>query len=121
MAEPDKEPHVCLGCGAVSDSEGKKLRRKCNGPEHEPDRVPVLPINISCLDPVEKTDEGNPVPNIYAKRVRQRIRADAVYLQLQSRLGHGQAAMTVCTEFGHDIKAGFCMRCGARGMREEEG
>lgn len=116
MPGPRVEPFVCLGCGAVSDKDGKRLPSKCEC--DEPNRVPVLPTSVSHLDPVEKipgTDK--PMPNQYALRVKRRLAADAAYLHLQAIHGHAVAATTVCREMGHDARAMQCERCGARTER----
>lgn len=64
--------------------------------------------------------------NMYATRVRERHLADGFYLALQATCGHGEAVAQTCALFGHDARAGRCLRCGvgisggeARASREK--
>ena len=50
--------------------------------------------------------------NVYATRLRERLAADMEYMALQRYLGHEQTCQLVCTEHGHEARAGRCMRCG---------
>lgn len=105
-------PYVCR-CGALSRESGRALDNRCTCAKDvpEPRRVPVLPLDVSIQDPVEK------IPVEYARRVKERVKVDVAYLQLLPLVGHTEAAARVCDELGHDARAGYCLRCGSRVAR----
>lgn len=102
-------PYVCR-CGAICGENGEALDADCTCAPGtpQPRRVPVLPVDTPTVDPIE----GIPVE--YAKRIQRRVKADIAYLQALPHLGHHEAAHRVCSELGHDNRAGFCERCGQR-------
>lgn len=110
MPEPREQIYVCDGCGATAGEDGEYLDPMCKCGEAGATWVPLIaaPLDVPILDPVAG------IPNEYARRVRERLRADVAYLLLQADKGHAEAAGPVCAEYGHDARAGLCMRCGAR-------
>lgn len=59
---------------------------------------------------VREPDTGQPNP--YATKVRERHLADGFYLAVQATCGHAEAVAQTCGLFGHDARAGRCLRCG---------
>jgi hypothetical protein len=104
---------TCGGCGATATPNGRPLDNRCTcGPKKPPDWTPV--VTVLELARVSTFDKVAQHPNVYAKRVQERFGADAFYLRLQAESGHAVAASATCLSFGHDGRAGACMRCGQR-------
>lgn len=72
------------------------------------------------VERVGTVDPDTGYQNVYAQRVKARLVADSHYLLGQAKEGHAMASTATCKEYGHDARAGLCMRCGARVGREFE-
>lgn len=57
-------------------------------------------------------DPGTQIPVPYAGKVLERVTADLAYLAHLPVRGHEDAVLVTCRDFGHDVRAGLCDRCG---------